>query len=473
MQFNSIIFIIFGVIFFTLWPVLRKRNNTRWIYLVAASFVFYGWWDWRFLFLIIGSGLIDFLAGLGIERFPRHRKLLLVLSVMGNVCSLGVFKYLDFGINNINWILKSFGIETHIPIAHLILPIGISFYTFQSMSYTIDIYRGQLHPTRNIFHFFAYLSLFPQLVAGPIVRARDLLPQLKYAKSLDEQQRWEGLKLIVFGFFKKVVVADTLAITVNAAFIADTPTSSFSYWWIIMIMFAFQIYCDFSGYSDIARGLGKWMGYEFPVNFDHPYIASSFREFWQRWHISLSTWFRDYVYIPLGGSRKGKMHGYVAMWITMLVSGLWHGAAWHFILWAVMHSMYLSVERITNWPKKLSALPGGRHLTSLAVFMLTVLAWVFFRANSFTQAMAVFRIMFNPAALNYATADSLIDNNAVNVLLIIFGSQLFFHLGWDKKQWVTSIPRVRTTFESAFMAFLILICVYMRAPSNTFIYFQF
>jgi alginate O-acetyltransferase complex protein AlgI len=473
MQFNSMIFIIFGVIFFTLWPVFRRRNNMRWIYLVAASFVFYGWWDWRFLFLIIGSGLIDFFAGLGMEHFPRHRKTMLVLSVIGNVGSLGVFKYLDFGINNINWILKSLGIETHIPAANLILPVGISFYTFQSMSYTIDVYRGQLNPTRNIFHFFAYLSLFPQLVAGPIVRARDLLPQLTSVKPLNEQQRWDGLKLIVFGFFKKVVVADTLAITVNAAFAADTPTSSCSYWWIIMIMFAFQIYCDFSGYSDIARGLGKWMGYEFPVNFDNPYIASSFREFWQRWHISLSTWFRDYVYIPLGGSRKGKMHGYVAMWLTMLISGLWHGAAWHFILWAVMHSMYLSLERITNWPKKLSALPGGRHLTPLAVFILTVLAWVFFRAKSFSQAIAVFRIMFNPAVINYATADKLIDNNAVNVLLIIIGSQLFFHLGWDRTPWGTSTSRIRTTFESVFIAFLILTCVYMRAPSNTFIYFQF
>ena len=467
------IFIIFGVIFFTLWPVFRRRNNMRWIYLVAASFIFYGWWDWRFLFLIIGSGLIDFFAGLGMERFPQRRKTMLVLSVIGNVGSLGIFKYLDFGISNINWILKSLGIETHVPAANLILPIGISFYTFQSMSYTIDIYRGQLHPTRNIFHFFAYLSLFPQLVAGPIVRARDLLPQLTSVKPLNEQQRWDGLKLIVFGFFKKVVVADTLAITVNAAFAADTPTSSCSYWWIIMIMFAFQIYCDFSGYSDIARGLGKWMGYEFPVNFNNPYIASSFREFWQRWHMSLSTWFRDYVYIPLGGSRKGKTYGYLAMWITMLISGLWHGAAWHFILWAVMHSMYLSLERITNWPKKLSALPGGKHLTPLAVFILTVLAWVFFRAESFSQAIAVFRIMLNPAVINYATADSLIDNNAVNVLLIIIGSQLFFHLGWDKAQSVTSTSRVRAAFETVFMAFLILTCVYMRAPSNTFIYFQF
>jgi len=239
MQFNSLIFIFFGIIFFILWPFLRRHNNTRWFYLVFASFIFYGWWDWRFLFLIIASGLIDFFAGLGMERFDRSRKLLLILSIIGNVGSLAIFKYLNFGINNINWLLQTFNIGAQIPATNLILPIGISFYTFQSMSYTIDIYRGQLHPTHNIFHFFAYLSLFPQLVAGPIVRARELLPQLECFKPLSEQQRWDGLKLIVFGFFKKVVIADTLAITVNTAFAETTPTGSCSYWWIIMIMFAF------------------------------------------------------------------------------------------------------------------------------------------------------------------------------------------------------------------------------------------
>ena len=473
MQFNSVIFIIFGAVFFTLWPVFRKRNNVRWIYLVVASFIFYGWWDWRFLLLIIGTGLIDFFAGLGIVRFNRRKKLLLILSMCGNIGTLAVFKYLDFGIGNINWILHSFGIENQIPAANLILPVGISFYTFQSMSYTIDVYRGQLRPTHSVFHFFAYLSLFPQLVAGPIVRAKDLLPQLEHYEPVSEQQRWDGLKLIVFGFFKKVVIADTLAISVNTAFAAATPTGSSSYWWIIMIMFAFQIYCDFSGYSDIACGLGKWIGYEFPVNFNNPYIASSFREFWQRWHISLSTWFRDYVYIPLGGSRKGKVNAHIIMWITMLVSGLWHGAAWHFIIWAALHSLYLSIERITNWPKKLKAVPGRRHLATPAVFVLTVLAWVFFRAGTFSQAAAICRIMLNPAVFNYAVADQLIDNNAINVLLIIVGIQLFFYFGWNKSAWMTATSRTRATLESVFMAFLILTCVYMRAPSNAFIYFQF
>jgi alginate O-acetyltransferase complex protein AlgI len=473
MQFNSLVFIIFAIIFFSVWLIFRRRNNVRWIYLVTASFIFYGWWDWRFLFLIIASGLIDFFAGLAMERFPKRKKPLLILSIIGNVGSLGIFKYLDFGIGNANWLLGLFGIDARIPSAHLILPIGISFYTFQSMSYTIDIYRGQLAPTRNIFHFFAYLSLFPQLVAGPIVRARDLLPQLKTAKPLTEQQRWDGLNLIAFGFFKKVVVADTLAATVNAAFAAKTPVASAGYWWTVMIMFAFQIYCDFSGYSDIARGLGKWMGYEFPVNFRNPYLASSFRDFWQRWHISLSSWFRDYVYISLGGSRKGKSHAHTNMWITMLISGLWHGAAWHFLIWAGLHSLYLSVERITDWPRKLSKLPAGRHLATATVFLLTVVAWVFFRAQNFEQAMAVFGAMFDLGSIGSGVADKLIDNNAINVLLVIIGSQLFFYFGMDKAAWATSTSRAKSIVDSIFIAVIILTCAYMRAPSNTFIYFQF
>jgi len=473
MQFNSLVFIIFGAVFFAAWPVFRTRRNPRWIFLVTASFIFYGWWDWRFLFLIMASGLIDFFAGLGIERLPRRKKLLLVLSILGNVGSLFIFKYLGFVTGTFNSLMSLAGGDVRLPAADLILPVGISFYTFQSMSYTIDIYRGRLHPTRNVFHFFAYLSLFPQLVAGPIVRARDLLPQLESAGPLTEQQRWDGLKLIVFGYFKKVVVADTLAASVNVAFAASTPADSACYWWIIMIMFAFQILCDFSGYSDIARGLGKWMGYEFPLNFDHPYTAGSFREFWQKWHISLSTWFRDYVYIPLGGSRSGAGRAHATMWVTMLISGLWHGAAWHFVLWAALHSFYLSIERLTNWPAKLAKLPGGRHLAPLAVFILTVMAWVFFRAQDFGQASVVFARMFNFLAFDSALAHKLIDNNAINVLLIMIGYELVVHFGKNRSGATPANPRIMRVLEPVGIAVLILVCVFMRAPSNTFIYFQF
>jgi D-alanyl-lipoteichoic acid acyltransferase DltB (MBOAT superfamily) len=473
MQFNSLIFILFAVVFFIGWPFMRRRNNVRWIYLVFASFIFYGWWDWRFLFLIAGSGFIDYFAGLAMEKYPGRRRTWLILSIIGNVGSLGIFKYLNFGITNANWILSLFGQEMQIPAANIILPVGISFYTFQSMSYTIDIYRGQLKPTHNVFHFFAYLALFPQLVAGPIVRARDLLPQLELPKPASEQQRWDGLNLIAFGFFKKVVIADTLAKAVNEAFGSRAPEVSCAYWWLIMVMFAFQIYCDFSGYSDIARGLGKWMGYEFPVNFRNPYIASSFREFWQRWHISLSTWFRDYVYISLGGSRKGRAWAHINMWMTMLISGLWHGAAWHFIVWATAHSFYLSAERVTKWPERVMKLPGGRHLCTLGVFVLTTIAWVFFRAQTFGQAAAILGIMFNFGAVNAGVIGELVDNNAVNVLLLIIGAQLIFYFGLDKAEWTRSKSLAKSLFDSAVVASIILLCVFQRSPSSTFIYFQF
>ena len=221
------------------------------------------------------------------------------------------------------------------------------------MSYTIDVYRGRMKPVTNLFHFFAFLSMFPQLVAGPIVRARDLIPQLEKNRDTTEAERWDGLKLIVGGYFKKVVIADNLAPFVNTAFAAVPSPDSSLYWWLVIAAFAFQIFFDFAGYSDIARGLAKWMGYDFLVNFDHPYTSTSLREFWARWHISLSTWFRDYVYIPLGGSKKGESWGHVSMWMTMVISGLWHGAAFHFLVWGAVHALFLSIERITLWPERL------------------------------------------------------------------------------------------------------------------------
>ncbi len=270
MLFNSYIFLIFAGVFFAGWQLARHHARLRCAYLTLASFVFYGWWDWRFLFLIVASGLVDFFAGLALERFPRRKVALLVVSVVGNLAVLATFKYSGFITQNVDALLASLGcdwrITPHLPEFVLLLPIGISFYTFQSMSYTIDVFRGRLTPTRDPVHFLAYLSLFPQLVAGPIVRAADLLPQLKAAPQPTPAMQWSGLKLIVHGYFKKVVIADNLAPAVNEAFAVHGHESSGLYWWLIVTMFAYQIYCDFSGYSDIARGLARWMGYSFQVN---------------------------------------------------------------------------------------------------------------------------------------------------------------------------------------------------------------
>ena len=471
MLFNSLEFIVFGLIFFACWPLLRKRNNTRWIYLTAASFFFYGWWDWRFLLLILGSGFIDFFAALAMLRWPARRRLLLVMSLLGNVGSLAAFKYLDFFIGNVNALTGLFGGQTSLPLAHLILPVGISFYTFQSMSYTIDVYRGRLTPTRNVFHFFAYLAMFPQLVAGPIVRAADLLPQLKRPGRTTEAMRWDGLCLLASGYFKKVVVADTIARYVTLAFQADVPAQSCSYWWVVMVMFAFQIYCDFSGYSDIARGLAKWMGYEFPLNFDHPYVSRSLQEFWSRWHMSLSTWFRDYVYIPVGGSRGGGAKSHRNMWLTMLVSGLWHGASWTFVVWGAVHALYLSVERLTRWPKRIGNIPGGKHLAGLTVFVLVLLAWVFFRAQSFGQALTNLGRMFDFTHADLAAVRELIHPKALLVTGVMVLRQLYVYLGLHESKWARS--RWAAAARPVGVAVLLVLCLFMRGPGTAFIYFQF
>jgi len=333
MLFDSAEFLIFFALFMCLWPVVRGRSNLRWGYIVAASFVFYGWLDWRFLYLLVAVGMTTFLGGLAMAKWPNRRKTFLVGSVVCSIAALGTFKYLDFFIGNVNWLIGLTPIGAKIPQAGLVVPIGVSFYTFQALSYSIDVYRRELTPTRNVLHFMAYLSMFPKLLAGPIARASDLLPRLETFTLTTETDRWEGLKLITYGYFKKMVVANRIAPIVIAAFSASSPESSGAYWWTIMVMYTMQIYCDFSGYSDIARGLAKWMGYDYPTNFNHPYIASSLADFWSRWHISLSTWFRDYVYIPLGGSRKGRLGALGNMWATMLLSGLWHGEGWTFIVW--------------------------------------------------------------------------------------------------------------------------------------------
>ncbi|MFC1782311.1 MBOAT family O-acyltransferase [Planctomycetota bacterium] len=472
MRFNSVAFIGFFLAFIVVWPILRRRNSSRWIYLIVASSFFYGWWDYRFLFLILASGLIDFFAALAMERRSEYKKWFLVVSICGNVGSLALFKYLDFFIMNLNYVGDFLGFDAEIPLARLILPVGISFYTFQSMSYTIDVYRGKLNPTRNPFHFFAYLAMFPQLVAGPIVRATDLLPQLMRNNPTTEENRWQGLRLIAYGYFKKVVVADNLAPLVNAAFDAQTPVDSAGYWWVIIFFFALQIYCDFSGYSDIARGLGKWMGFEFPVNFDHPYLSGSLREFWGRWHVSLSSWFRDYVYIPLGGSRKGTCTGHRNMWITMLISGLWHGAAWTFVGWAALHALYLSIERLTQWPKRLIRLPGGRHLCVAITFILVLCGWVFFRARSFTQATVILGEMFNLGHMNFKALPDLFQVQLLIPLATWLTGQVYVYLNLSEQPFIKNSPWVGFLRPLALGA-IIAACIFFKGPGSTFIYFQF
>ena len=465
MLFNSTIFLLFAALFFAAWPILRRRSGSRWAYLTVASFIFYGWWDWRFLLLILASGLIDFVAALAMQTLPQRRRWFLLLSIAGNVGSLATFKYSRFIAENIDAALGTH-LAAGLPELLLILPVGISFYTFQSMSYTIDVYRGRLQPTRNVLHFFAYLSMFPQLVAGPIVRGVDLLPALEESRPTDEAARTAGLRLIVHGFFKKVVIADNLAPTVNSAFGAATVSNGSLYWWLVVTMFAFQIYCDFSGYSAIARGLAKWMGYDYPLNFDHPYISTSLREFWTRWHISLSTWFRDYVYIPLGGSRTGGARVHANLWVTMVVSGLWHGAAWTFVLWGAMHALFMSIERITRWPSRIPDHLAARLVASALVLTQVWLAWVVFRAESVSQAVEIAALMFSFSGGNVP-----ISAAALVILGVAVAREMYFYFGLhDVTRFSMGMPRAA---QPTVLAFMIVACVFLRGPGSAFIYFQF
>ncbi|WP_158499300.1 MBOAT family O-acyltransferase [endosymbiont of Acanthamoeba sp. UWC8] len=350
----------------------------------------------------------------------------------------------------------------------LILPVGISFYTFQSISYSIDIYKRKLLPTKNIIHFFTYLSLFPQLVAGPIVRATDLLPALLAPPKTSEFIRYTALKLVILGYFKKVFIADNIAPIVNQGFSNPYLETSFIYWWVIIILFAIQIYCDFSGYSDIASGLIKLIGYRFKANFNHPYLATSLRDFWKRWHISLSTWFQDYVYIPLGGSKVKESIIYRNIFLTMILSGMWHGASWNFIAWGMLHAFFLSLERVFNIPNKVHIfLPWPNLILRIITFSQILIGWVFFRAQTIGEALHITSCLFT---LNYNKVISSYKSGLFYIVIFCF-MEAYIILKWDSK--LFNQPILKKIGEPIFLSIILAIIIYFRGAGNEFIYFQF
>ncbi|MGE0770189.1 MAG: MBOAT family protein [Cyclobacteriaceae bacterium] len=472
MLFNSIAFIVFATFFFAGYGILKRSSNgIIWLFLIAASFFFYGWWDWRFISLLVTSGLIDFASGLAIVKWKKFKKLFLVASISSNLLVLGAFKYAYFfcgGLEKLSAVVTGQTVDCDVPVFFSVLPIGISFYTFQSMSYTVDVYHDRLRPTRNVLHFFAFLSLFPQLVAGPIVRAANLLPQLQKPRPVSEIMRWHGLKLIAIGFFKKTVLADNIGPFVNNAFANEINNTSTPFWWLVMVAFGFQIYCDFSGYSDIARGLAKWMGIHFKVNFNHPYLSSSFRQFWRRWHISLSTWFRDYVYIPMGGSKKGNFRGAIALWITMLLSGFWHGAGVTFILWGAMHAFYLSAERAA---KQIISLAIPKIVGILLTFFFATVAWVFFRSNSFEQSLTIFSHLF---ALNmqWDIGNCEVFDQGIWFVVWIALIEIFVLL-FDNYFKRNVRPAWFRKVDVLVVSSILLASIFLRGSAAQFVYFQF
>ena len=403
MLFNSISFLFFlpmvlAVVALLPHPPKRWRNG----FLLLASYFFYGCWDWRFLGLLIGTTIIDFWVGktIFVTADPRRRRRTLLLSICANLGVLGFFKYYNFFVASAVSLLGSLGLHPSVPALSIILPVGVSFYTFQSMSYTIDVYRRKTEPAHSFWDFALYVAYFPQLVAGPISRKADLLPQLIAPAKVTLERVNVGLTLIILGLTKKVLIADLLAPQVERLFAHPGHASSG------MLLrgayfFTFQIYCDFSGYSDIARGVSELFGIHLCINFNQPYLSQSITEFWRRWHISLSSWLRDYLYIPLGGNRHGERKTYRNLMLTMLIGGLWHGANWTFVAWGGLHGLYLAVERVFGIGKGEPVVPSNplwrwtrRAASTVVTFHLAALAWIFFRAPNFAIAFQYIRGIF-------------------------------------------------------------------------------
>ncbi len=396
MTFTTLTYVLFLAMVFSLYWLLRRRRAQN-VLLVLASYTFYAWWDWRFCSLMLASSVIDYAVGLALPRTTgkRPRRLLLAVSLAVNLGLLGFFKYFNFFAGSFAELLDAFGMRAGDVTLRVVLPVGISFYTFQTLSYTLDIYRKQLQPTRSFVDFLAFVSFFPQLVAGPIERAARLLPQFAQPRRFDYDAAVDGSRQVLWGFFKKMAIADRLAPLVDRVY-ADPSAASGPELGVATFLFAFQIYADFSAYSDIAIGTARLFGFRLMRNFAYPYFAQSVGEFWRRWHISLSTWFRDYVYIPLGGNRRGPGRHVANVMVTFMVSGLWHGANWTFLAWGAIHGLALLGERklLGDRPAVAMDQPGGPGwwprprvaARMLGTFAVVLLAWVFFRAASVAEA---------------------------------------------------------------------------------------
>jgi len=386
MLFDTPIFILFLCVVALCYWRLGFRNQNR--FLLAASYLFYGWWDWRFLCLMIGSTVIDYFIAIKIAeaKGPRVRKSLLTLSLVINFSILGFFKYFNFFADSLGHVLTGVGIKASLPVLLIILPPGISFYTFQEVAYIVDVYSGKLPASRSFLDYGLFISLFPHLIAGPIQRPAHLLPQVQKPRRWDSDKAFDGLLLILEGLFRKCVIADNCALLANAAFSGAFGKPSLPVTLLGMYAFAWQIYGDFSGYSDIARGSAQVLGFHFMVNFRQPYFADSIQDFWRRWHVSLSTWLRDYLYIPLGGNRNGERQTYRNLLLTMLLGGLWHGANWTFVVWGGQHGASLAVERKLTRQKPV--IPGAlrKLLKQIFIFHLVCVSWIFFRAQSLRAA---------------------------------------------------------------------------------------
>lgn len=466
MLFNSFHFVVFFLVVLALnqplkrWPVAQK------LMLLAASYYFYGQWQWHYLLLVWFSTIVDYLIGLRMVR-TAHPRRLVALSVVVNLGFLAIFKYANWLIDTVNGTAAALGSALHFTPIDLLLPVGISFYTFQSLSYTIDVYRGVLPPRRNLLDYALAVAFFPQLEAGPIVRAREFLAELDGDQRVEFSDVKRALVLIAFGYVKKLVVADNLAPIVDRVF--DAPAAH-GFWDSLLAVyaFAFQIYCDFSGYTDIAIGCALLLGFRFPKNFDYPYAAQGVQEFWRRWHMTLSRWLRDYLYIPLGGNRKGAARTYANLMTTMLLGGLWHGASWNFVIWGGLHGAYLAAgralgERVPAWQ---ASNPLVQALRVLVTFHLVCFAWIFFRAHEFAQGRAMLaNLAQRPPEFHSAAHGSL----ALLLVALFLAQQAGALLDYKGRIAASRGPLFTLVLAAAILA------VVWFSPGETapFIYFQF
>jgi alginate O-acetyltransferase complex protein AlgI len=472
--FHSLDFVAFFIVVVAAYWMLPWRGKN--LLLLVASYVFYGYIHPWFLLLIAASTLVDYCAARGMEAWPQHRRRFLWLSVVSNFGMLGFFKYFNFFIENVDHVLSSIGLLFDEHTLRILLPVGISFYTFQAMSYTIDVYRGELRARRSLIDLAVFISFFPHLVAGPIQRASYLLPQVESERRFSTKKARSGFLLICWGYFKKLVIADNVGVIANKVFGLADPT--FFILWAGVFAFAIQIYADFSAYTDIARGTSRWLGFELTENFDHPYLARSPSDFWRRWNISLSTWFRDYVYIPLGGGRGGPWRWARNVLITFLLSGLWHGASWNYVLWGLYHGMLLIATRAATLRRSDPGASAGRWLVVpqiAGMFVLTNIGWLLFRENDLS---AIVRdLTLSP----FAASD--LDRQA-GVYLFLLAS-LYSTPLWIQSRWVEinrgatvqeptsmSWPRLILQGTACGLAFAAILVLRSRT-SLDFIYFQF
>ena len=475
MLFNSINFLLFLPIVFTIYWMVNKRSlQLQNILLLVSSYFFYAFWDWRFLFLLIFSTALDYFTGIQMfeAKSEKYKKIWFWLSVTINLSFLGIFKYYNFFANSLAIALGKVGFEASFWTLKVILPVGISFYTFHGLSYVIDIYKNRIQPERNIISYSLFVSYFPLLVAGPIERATHLLPQIKKQRVFNYSLAIQGVKQIIWGLFKKIVIADNCAFFVNQIF-ENSASHSATELWIGMFLFSFQIYGDFSGYSDIALGTSKLFGIDLLRNFNFPYFSRDIADFWRRWHISLSSWFRDYVYIPLGGSQGSKSFQIRNVFVIFLLSGFWHGANWTFIFWGLIHALLFIPLLVFN--KNRNSLHDleynfKSYLKIISTFVVVSFAWIFFRANTISEA---FKYIFGMFDFSDVTPNYFYKNAKYALLTAISLTAILYLVFIEWKNVIKGNQEIQLSKNTIFIVLFLLFCMGTYRNQISFIYFQF